>query len=114
MILRRAKASLVLGLCSLALTFSIWGWIWTRPPGTFQDQGGFLISIFCFPLAMIGWLIFGLMGLIVAIANLMLDDPACAAGAVGVRDPRWTRWNVFGIVLSVVALFAAVGTLVTA
>ena len=98
----RMALSPTLGLCSIVLTLTIWGWIWTRPPGTFHDQGGMMISLIYFPLALLAWLVFGLPALVLGLrGSPRTEGPGRRANALGV----WT---------SVLALLLAIGTLVTA
>ena len=100
--LPRTALSLKLGLCSIVLTLAIWGWIWTRPPGAFHDQGGMMISFTYFPLALLAWLVFGLPALVLGLrGSPRTEGPGRRANALGV----WT---------SVLALLLAIGTLVTA
>ena len=100
--LPRTAVSPILGLCSIVLTLAIWGWIWTRPPGSFHDQGGMMISIIYFPLALLGWLVFGLPALILGLRG----TPS--------TDGSGRRKNALGVWASALALLLAVGTLGTA
>ena len=56
---------LALGGCGVA------GWaiadIASRPPGSFHDQGGMAIAFFYFPVALFGWLLLGLPGVVLGI-----------------------------------------------
>ena len=114
MISRFAAASPVLGLCSLMLTFALWGWIWTRPPGTFNDQGGLAITLIYFPSALLGWLVFGLPGLVLGVRGLSRQWRQEAGTDARGREIGSITWSLLGIVLSSVGLLVAIGTRVTA
>ncbi|MFC1762935.1 hypothetical protein ACFL6U_12760 [Planctomycetota bacterium] len=39
---------------SLAVTTVVWVWMFTRPHGTFHDQGSMVITLFLFPATLVG------------------------------------------------------------
>ena len=56
----RGGLSIALGGASIALTLAVWVFIFTRPRGSFHDQGGMFITLILFPVTAAGWLVFGL------------------------------------------------------
>jgi hypothetical protein len=66
-----ALASPLLSLPSLFLSFCLLTWIGAQPTDTFHDQGGLLITLFLFPFALAGWLLFGLPAMVVGIVGLV-------------------------------------------
>ena len=53
-----ASSSLVLAAASWFLDILMWGWLLTRPPEAFHDQGGMAIT-FAIPLSLILWIVGG-------------------------------------------------------
>jgi hypothetical protein len=91
---------------SLCLTLGIWTWVFTRPPGTFHDQGGLAITIMCFPCAFLGW------ALAAAVADwLMIQAKRRATES---ELPGINRARRLLILLIIIGFLLAVGTLATA
>jgi hypothetical protein len=53
-----APSSFVLAVASSLLGILMWGWLLTRPPEAFHDQGGMAIT-FAIPLTLILWIVGG-------------------------------------------------------
>jgi hypothetical protein len=53
-----ASSSFVLAAASWFLDILMWGWLLTRPPEAFHDQGGMAIT-FAIPLSLILWIVGG-------------------------------------------------------
>src|SRR4051812_41689089 len=98
---RRAVLTLVLGTVAVAWPLAVWGVVialLVRDPDTFHDQGGMLLTLILFPLALLGALACGFPALV------LRADRSAANGGAG---PRW-RW--VGPALAVLGLLLAVGT----
>lgn len=54
-----APMSLTLAASAWAAIGLAWGWAVTRPPQTFHDQGGMVITFLILPLTLIAWLVGG-------------------------------------------------------
>ena len=91
---------------SLCLTLGIWAWIFTRPPGTFHDQGGLAITIMYFPCAFLGW------ALAAAIADWLMTQ--AKRRATESELPGIIRGRRLLLLLMFIGLLLAVGTLLTA
>ena len=61
----RVAFALVCG--SLLVTTAVWMWMLSRPHGTFNDQGGMLISFILFPATMLGWALLAVPSGVIAI-----------------------------------------------
>ena len=91
---------------SLCLTLGIWVWIFTRPPGTFHDQGGLMILLFYFPITFLGWALAA-----VVASGLMI---VAKRRATEFERPRITRARWLLLLLISIGFLLAVGTLATA
>ncbi|MBX3745987.1 MAG: hypothetical protein KF833_11830 [Verrucomicrobiae bacterium] len=54
-----ATLSLALTLAAWTTILLAWAWVITRPPGTFNDQGGMVITFLILPLTLVAWLVGG-------------------------------------------------------
>lgn len=61
-----ATSCFTLTAASWAVVVLVWGWVLTRPPGGFSDQGGMLITFVVLPLTLLSWLVGGPIALGVA------------------------------------------------
>jgi hypothetical protein len=93
-------------ISSLCLTLGIWVWIFTRPPGTFHDQGGLAITFLYFPCAFFGWAFAALLA-----AWLLAETKR---KATEFERPRITRARWLLLLLIFIGFLLAVGTLATA
>lgn len=90
-------------MASIVATLAVWGWILTRPKGSFDDQGGMLITLLYFPGTFVVWLLCGLTSVV-----LLVRSAKRAADADSVRRNRGR-----GVVVGLIALgfILSVGTL---
>lgn len=85
-----------------------WAWVFTRPPGTFNDQGGMLITFLILPLTLAAWLVGGPFASALAhrvrkqvgtTASLQRAGSVASAAAFLARVLTWTGIAVVGYVL---------------
>ena len=88
---------------SIAFTLCIWGWILTRPPATFHDQGGLTITLIYFPATFVTWLLCSLPSAALAWRRSKGDSESDVGGITAL--PRLA----FGLIA--LALLLSVGTL---
>jgi hypothetical protein len=90
-------------IASIVATLAVWGWILTRPKGSFEDQGGMLITLLLFPGTFVVWLLCGL----TAVVLLVRGRKGGSEGDVAGRNLGR------GVVVGLIALgfFLSVGTL---
>lgn len=100
---------------SLALTGAAWStillasaWVFTRPQGTFNDQGGMMITFLILPLTLVAWLVGGPFASALACrvrrqvgttASLQRAGSLASAAAFLARVLTWTGIAVVGYVL---------------
>ncbi len=104
---RLAIAGLLLGLCSIVLTLGVWAWIFAQPVGSFRDQGGMTISLICFPLCVLGWLVAG--GAAIALGVAVLTTRSGES-----TQPSTTCFAAGGVLLGIMGLPLALATLMIA
>lgn len=90
-------------IASIVATLGVWGWILTRPKGSFDDQGGMLITLLYFPGTFVVWLLCAL----TAVVLLVRGRKRGSQGDVDGRN------GGLGVVVGLVALgfILSVGTL---
>ena len=88
---------------SIVVTLVVWVWILTRPEGSFEDQGGMLITLLYFPGTFVVWFFCGLTSVVLLVRSRKGGSEADFA--------RRNRWP--GVVIGLIALgfFLSVGTL---
>ena len=99
---RSARFAVCLVVISPVLTLTLWAWMLTRPAGTFNDQGGMLVSFIYFPAALLGWLLCGIPGMVLAIRSRRHMDAShkkLAGATIGL--------SIVGLLLAVATLFIA-------
>jgi len=103
-------ATLSLALTGAAWTtiFLAWTWVFTRQPGTFNDQGGMLITFLILPLTLVAWLVGGPFASALArrvrrqvgtTASLQRAGSLASAAAFLARVLTWTGIAVVGYAL---------------
>ena len=98
-----AQTAVTLTLASIVFTLSVWGWILTRPAGTFHDQGGLAITIFYFPATFGAWLVCGLTSIALRRRRTEAESEVDLARAGNLRG------LVFGLIA--LGLLLSIGTL---
>ena len=103
-----ATLSLALTGAAWATILLSWAWVFTRPPGTFNDQGGMVITFLILPLTLVGWLVGGPFASALAhrvrrqvgtTASLQRAGSIARAAAFLARMLTWTGIAVVGYVL---------------
>jgi hypothetical protein len=98
-----APTAVTLLLGSIVFTLSVWAWIFTRPAGTFHDQGGLAITLIYFPTTFVVWLLCGL------IASALRRRRTAGESEADVAGVGNSRRLVFGLVA--LGLLLSIGTL---
>lgn len=100
-----APLCLLLATGAWVLAILVWAWVETRPPGTFHDQGGMIITFGVLPLCLGCWVLGG--------------PVALALGHQGTKQiqaatrPMSERWMArIGIALSCITIFTGLGLVV--
>ena len=103
-----ATLSLSLTGAAWATILLAWTWVFTRPPGTFNDQGGLAITFGIMPLTLVAWLVGGpfaaalgqrVRNQIGTIPSLQGAGSLASAAAFLARVLTWTGIAVVGYVL---------------
>jgi hypothetical protein len=97
-------ASFLLATLSWLVVILTWGWVLTRPHGTFHDQGGLAITLIVLPLTLGAWLIGGPIA-------LALGGRAMKRLGQGEADKSERGFAQTGVLLSRVLLWAGVAWL---
>jgi hypothetical protein len=84
-----APSSVVLAAASLLLGILMWGWVLTRPSGSFHNEGGMVITLGVIPLTLILWIIGGPVALTLGHRGLERVRPGKD------RDPQLARGGIF-------------------
>jgi len=96
-----APSSVVLAAASLLLGILVWGWVLTRPPDAFHNEGGMVITLGVIPLTLILWIIGGPVALTLGHRGLERVRPDTARdqwlALAGIALSRLMLWG--GIVM---------------
>jgi hypothetical protein len=101
---RFMKIGLAHAWASPVVTIALWVLIWTRPAGTFQDQGGMLILLIYFPLVFVVWL-YCTLATSFLIYRAKKSEPPPSEGEMRKSRRRILWLRAGGLLLSVGTLF---------
>lgn len=100
------RTAVTIALGSIVFTLIVWGWMLTRPAGTFHDQGGLAITLIYFPATFVVWILCGLTS--VALRRRRTEgEPEADVARLG--NLRRLVWGLIalGLLLSIGTLFIA-------
>jgi len=96
--------SCVLAAIAWLVVILTWGWVLSRPHGSFHDQGGLILTFFVLPLTLGAWVVGGPLA-------LALGGRALKSLGAGEADKGKRRVAQIGVLLSRVLLWAGVAWL---
>ena len=99
-----SQTAAAIAAADIVFTLCVWAWIFSRPAGTFHDQGGLAITMIYFPATFCAWLVSTLAS--VVLSRRKSGDWAEADASRRLRQVRFGLVSL-GLLLAIGTLFIA-------